>query len=284
LRLLDRGDPAYAELARRADAEERAVGLAGLRQMREAAFALWAENVPPAAGEPKQVGAILIFETAALEFAAARRSEAEERGKAANAAFRDIWKAAEPLFADDATAPEACPVCATPLGRTEAGSAAGIRAHTASHLSKLADYAAAKRKLDEAERAASQAHVRLSAALPSLAGLLGEDRAALRTKLTSYRVSLDAWSDGDAPTSAAVVAGISALTVELRTAIADIEERQGEHTYVGSKRSVDRLLELRAERLLAVKTQEELEKLSAALTMQATAVSTQIRKKVQSLL
>ena len=47
---------------------------------------------------------------------------------------------------------------------------------------------------------------------------------------------------------------------------------------------IDRLLELQAERLLGIRTQEELETLSAALTLQATTISGEIRLKLQALL
>ncbi|WP_245431200.1 hypothetical protein [Rhodoplanes roseus] len=55
-------------------------------------------------------------------------------------------------------------------------------------------------------------------------------------------------------------------------------------TYIKAKAKIDRLLELEGERNLALRTSEELGKLSEALTAQATTVSAEIRKKVQTLL
>ena len=150
LQRLDAFDPAYVELINRANAEERQVGLAALRQIRQAAVALWNETLVEEDGETVVTGAIRAFETAADCLSRAAKVESDERGKAASAAFQALWKAAEPLFADDGLAPEACPICATPIGETSAGSCAGVRAHLAKHLEELADFAKAKRALDDA--------------------------------------------------------------------------------------------------------------------------------------
>ena len=87
-----------------------------------------------------------MFEAAAANLSKAAKAEADERGKAAGAAFQALWKAAEPLFADGVLAPEACPICATPIEETKAGSSEGVRAHLAKHLEELADYAGPSRR------------------------------------------------------------------------------------------------------------------------------------------
>lgn len=284
MKALDIADPAYVILIARVAAEAQQVGLAGLRQIRQATAALWAEGQDEETGKVVSSGAIPAFETAATALAAATKAEAEERGKAANAAFEAVWKAAEPLFADGAASPDVCPVCTTPLDKTVAGNAAGIRDHIAAHLAELADYAAAKKALAATKTAAARAHARLSAALQSLEGLLGEGDAALKTALALYRAAVDAWTEGDAPDAAPLIALLAALLANLDAAIADIEARQGDHTYAKAKAKIDRLLDLHAERVLALRTQAELEKLSQALTAQAATISAAIRAKVQALL
>lgn len=284
LEALETSDPAYTELSNRANAEEHQIGLAGLRQTQQAAAALWNRFINEETGTTTLSGAITVFEEAVAVLSRAVSAEADERGKAANASFQGLWKVAEPLFAEGRPDLDVCPVCTTPIAETKAGSAEGIRAHMAKHLEELADYAAAKAALDEASATANRARVHLVAALPGLAGLLGDVDGALKTALASYKATVEAWSSGDAPDSASVTAAILTLLTQLSAKIADIETNQGEHTYAKAKAKIDRLLELQSEHLLATRTQQELEKLSEALTLQATTISGEIRKKVQALL
>lgn len=284
LAALAAGDPAYLELEARAKAEENKIGLAGLRQIRNAAAALWAELTDAESGETVASGAIPTFDGSVGVLSAAVAEEAEERGKAASTVFQALWKAAEPLFAEGAPAPAVCPVCETPVAETAAGSAEAIRGHIANHLEELADYADAKKVLDAAKTAATKAHTQLVAALPGLIGLLGEDEAELKADLIAYQAGIAGWPQAGVPASADIVAAIAKLLAALDQTIVDIESKQGDHTYIKAKTTVDRLLELQRERDLALRTRAQLGKLSDALTAQATIISAEIRKKVQALL
>ncbi|HYD07163.1 MAG TPA: AAA family ATPase [Reyranella sp.] len=278
------GDPAYGELEARAKAEENKLGLAGLRQIRNAAVALWAEAQDADSGATLSKGAVPTFETAVEAVSAAETKETEERGKAANTVFQTLWKAAEPLFAEGVSIPDVCPVCATPVADTAAGSASAIRKHIAKHLEELADYAVAKKALDEARVAASMAHIQLVAALPTLIGLLGDDDAALKADLLSYQTGVAGWPQSAVPASARIAGGIVKLVATLDLAIADIASKQGDHTYIKAKAKIDRLLELQIERDITRRTGDELCKLSDSLTVQEAIISAEIRKKVQALL
>lgn len=278
------GDPAYLELESRAKAEENKIGLAGLRHIRNAAAALRAETTDTESGEAVVSGAIPTFDAAVAVLSAAESKETEERGKAASTVFQALWKAAEPLFADGVAAPDICPVCATPVADTAAGSAETIREHIAKHLEQLADYAAAKKGLDEAKTAATKAHIQLAAALPGLIGLIGDGEEALKADLIAYEAGIADWPQNVAPASADIASAIAKLLGTLDQAIADIELKQGDHTYIRAKAKIDRLLELRTEQNLALRTLDELGKLSNALMAQATIISAEIRKKVQALL
>ena len=284
LAALAASDPASVELEARAKAEENKIGLAGLRQIRNAAAALWVEATEAEIEETGISGAIPTFDAAVAALSGAVAKEAEERGKAASTAFQALWKAAEPFFAEGGPALDICPVCATPVSDTAAGSTEAIRGHIAKHLEELADYAAAKRALEEARTAATKAHTQLAAALPGLIGLLGNGEAALKTDLIAYQAGIAGWPQSTLPASADIAAAISKLLATVDRAIASIEAKQGEHTYIKAKAKIDRLLELRAERDLALRTRDELAKLSDALTVQATTISAEIRKKVQALL
>jgi hypothetical protein len=284
LTALAAGDPAYLELDARAKAEVNKIGLAGLRQIRNAAATLWAEVTDAESGETVVVGLIPTFDAAVATLSSAESKEAEERGKAASTVFQALWKAAEPLFVEGVPVPNVCPVCETPVADTAAGSAEAIREHIAKHLEELADYAAAKKALDEARTAATKAHTQLVAALPALIGLLGDSKAALKTDLIAYQAGVAGWPQSAVPPSADIVAAITNLLGALDQAITHIEAKQGDHTYIKAKARIDRLQELQAERDLGLRTHDELVKLSDALTAQAVTVSAEIRKKVQALL
>ena len=277
-------DPAYVELEARAKAEENKIGLAGLRQIRSAAAGLWLETTDADSGEVSVSGAVPAFDAAVSMLATAEDKEAEEREKAAGTVFQALWKAAEPLFAEGAPPPDVCPVCITPIAATTAGSPEAIRHHVASHLDELADYAAAKKKRDDAKTAATKAHTQLVASLPGLIGLLGDGDAALEATLVAYQKSVATWPTSASPPSIEIVASISQLLTALDNTISDIEAKQGDHTYIKAKAKIDRLLELQSERALAQQTSEELGTLSEALKEQATTISASIRKKVQALL
>jgi hypothetical protein len=285
LAALAANDPVYLELESRAKAEENRIGLSGLRQIRNAAAALWAAQATAGEGDENVVsGAIPTFDSALAALSAATMGEAEERSKAASTMFQALWKAAEPLFAEGVAAPEICPVCATPVVNTAAGNAKTIREHIAKHLEELADYAAAKKTLDGAKAAATKAHTQLMAALPGLIGLLGDVEAALKADLIAYQADIAGWPQTAVPASANMVAATGKLLATLDGAIADIESKQGDHTYIKAKSKIDRLLELQTELGLALRTRDELGKLSNGLTAQATIISAEIRKKVQALL
>lgn len=277
-------DPAYVELQTRAKAEENKIGLAGLRQIRNAAAGLWLETTDADSGEIIVSGAVPAFDAAVTTLATAEGKEVEERDKAAGTVFQALWKAAEPLFAEGAPAPDVCPVCITPIVNTAAGSAGAIRDHVAKHLEELADYAAAKKTRDDAKTAATKAHTQLVASLPGLIGLLGDGDAALKSDLVAYQAGIAGWPKSAAPSPTGIVALIVKLLTTLDQAIADIEAKQGDHTYIKAKAKIDRLLELEEERNLALRTSKELGKLSEALTTQAATISAEIRKKVQALL
>lgn len=284
LTALAASDPAYRELETRTKAEENKIGLAGLRQIHNAATALWTEATDAKSGETVVSGTIPSFEAAVATLSTAETRETEERVKASSAIFQELWKAAQPLFAEGVATPDVCPVCATPIADTTAGSTETIREHVAKHLEELADYAAAKKGLDEARTAATKAHTQLVAALPGLIGLLGNGEAAFKGDLITYQEGVAGWPQSVVPASINVFVEIAKLLGTLDQAITDIESKQGDHTYIKAKAKIDRLLDLQAERDLELRTHYELVMLSGALTAQAATVSAEIRKKVQELL
>lgn len=285
LATLDSADAGYVEVGKRVEAEEKRVGLAGLRQIRNSVTALWKKSVPEDGGDPEYSGAIAAFDNALSVLADAMVTEADERDKAAGTVFRSVWKEAEKLFAEGAPAPEECPICATAIGDTAAGSVPAILDLLKGHLDDLQSYNDAKTALDDADTAAIQAHNRLVARLPGMIDHVSEEGPdGFRALVIAYQAGIAGWPASAAPDAAAMTAELEARLIGLDQEIADIEEKQGEHTWVKANASIDRLLKLQTDVALATRTTDELTALHDALGTQATLVSGKIREKVQSLL
>ena len=285
LAVLDAADASYLEVGKRAEAEERRVGLAGLRQIRNSVTALWQKTVPEDGRDSDYSGAVAEFENALSELADATAIETDERDNAAGTAFRSLWKEAEKLFAEGAPALQECPVCATSIENTPAGSVSAIRGLLKAHLDDLQSYSDAKIALDDANAAATQAHNRLVARLPGMIDHLSEeDPDGFREALIAYQAGIAGWPVSAAPDTLAITAALEARRMALDQEIAHIEEKQGEHTWVKAYASIGRLLKLQTDVVKATRTTEALTALHGALSTQATLVSGKIRETVQSLL
>jgi DNA repair exonuclease SbcCD ATPase subunit len=281
---LDRADPVFITLQDRAKAEELKLGLEGLRQIRRAAVNLFELKHSDERDESIATGILPQLEDAVGSHAKARETEALERTAAANAIFDELWKAAEPLFAEGAPAPDICPICSTPITASTAGNAQVVRQHLATHRAELVAYAKAKKDLDAASITIDSVRARLISAIQTLQSLLSESYADPKNSLLAYLTALEAWNGGDLPEAEPLKGFIDKLIKALDVSIVEIEERQGENTYRKALNKIEELIELRDERELAVRTLDELGKLSTELTEQAGFISGEIRKKVQALL
>lgn len=282
---LDVADIGYVEVSKRVEAEEKRVGLAGLKQIRNSVTALWQKIIPEDGGDAEYSGSIAAFDKALSALTDAQGTETHERGNAAGTVFRSVWKEAEKLFAESAPAPDECPVCATAIGDTAAGSVPAIRDLLKAHLDDLKSYNDAKIALDDAHTAAIQAHNQLMARLPGMIDHLPADGSdGIRAMLITYQAGIAGWPASVTPDSIAITAELEARLIGLDQEISDIEEQQGEHTWVKAKATINRLLKLQTDVALATRTTEELTALHNALGTQATLVSGKIREKVQSLL
>jgi hypothetical protein len=283
LKALEATDSALVKVRDRAKVEEKQLGLEGLRQIRRTATALYKEAEGP--GGALLISGLLPEFAAAIDLCAtAAAAEDAERAAAANATFAALWKVAEPLFADGKPELKICPICATTISKTAAGSVEGVRKHIAEHLAELADYAKAKKALDDAKSNVSKLHGQLIAALISLPPLLAKEHSGLEAALASHLVAVESWENGAPPDANTLQISLRDLTAALDATIATIESKQGENTYVKVLSKLERLVELKEERELADGILAEIGKLSTALNAQAAYISGEIRKKVQSLL
>lgn len=281
--VLAQDDPAFLTLSERSQAEEKRLGLEGMRQIRNALAALHEVVDDPDTGQPVGQGLIVTFSAAVAAKADTAKSFEAERAAATEATFSAVWKEAEPLFADDATPVVTdCPLCLTPLANSAVGSVAGVRQHIADHLASLKEYAGAKKNDEAAAKALTAAHTRLAGGLKTIT--LPDRFQDLRAQLGLYRTAIDAWKDAAAPDAAPAITAVLAAMAVLDTAIADIEKKQGSHTYAKAKARVDRLIAIKTEHELAERTANELTALSDELTAQSAFVSGEIRSKLQVLL
>ncbi|QDH74284.1 AAA family ATPase [Brevundimonas sp. M20] len=281
--VLTQEDPAFVTLSERSQAEEKRLGLEGMRQIRNALAALYEVVDDPDTGQSIDQGLIVTFSAAVAAKAETAKAFAVERAAATEAAFAAVWKEAEPLFAEDATFVVAeCPLCLTPIANSVAGGAAGVHQHIADRLAALKDYAEAKKNDEAAAKSLAAAHTRLAGILKTIT--LPDNFQDARDELGLYRTVIDAWKDGTTPDAAPAISAVLASLTTLDTAIADIEKKQGAHTYAKAKAKVDRLLAIRTDQELAERTATELTALSDELTAQSAFVSGEIRIKLQVLL
>lgn len=280
---LDAKDKAVEEIDKRAAEEERTLGLAALKRLRNIACSLYSEAVDDSGATTKAGLTIdLVSNRAALEKAA--DEEARERSAAANSAFEQLWKTAEPLFSEDAEPLDTCPICETPIKDTVAGNRETIHAHIEARQAELAGYAAAKKALADASEAIKKSQEASLAALGTLRSLIPEEAKELAAALDAYVQSLESWKQDSPPDATQLQAELAGFTAELSTQIARIEDKQGDATYAKAKALVQELVEFAAERRSIDHKLKELGKLSDGLSEQARFVSSEIRKKVEALL
>jgi AAA domain len=229
---LDRSDSAFATVVIRAEAEEKELGMAGLRQLAVAIEAVHVARTDETSRAVEIKGAVSAFEAAVVAKLEAEALEAAERGKAANAVFAAVWNAAEPPFKDGAPVIDNCPICATQLDKTAAGSREGIRDHISQHKSELAAYASAKEKLDNATRVAAAAHNTLMANLRVLRPLIPEVEESSVDATAAYETSIKQWKGGAPPDSTALKKDLGETLQAALAKTMDIQTHQGEHTYV----------------------------------------------------
>jgi len=270
-------DPVVATLKARADEEAAKVGLVALRQRQNAAHALLKED-----GD-KSVGAIPALESAVLTLSSAAARETTERAAAANAVFKQVWESAQTLFGEGVEAPSECPVCATPIERTEAGSVEGIRNHLSTHLKELTEYASAKKALDTATTALGQRKLAVTNALTVLTGLLSDADAELTSASAAYSSAV-VQTSVDVEVADRFMSLLRIYQASIAGEIERLEKGQGESTYAKANATLQWAIELKGDLETARRKQTELKNLHGQLQSQCQFIGGQIRTEVQSVL
>lgn len=273
-------DGGYVTLKERKKAEDDALGLSGLEQLLYALRAIAEEKDGALNGHATD------FRTAVEELDKNIALEAKERTAAEKSVFAGVWEAAQRLFADSAVALAECPVCDTPLERTQHGSRDAVLASTDANLALLAGYKGAVDALRKSQTATRQAHSQYRAASQSLSTLLaaGKFEAELES-LKPFFTALEGWTLTDPrPDDTAALLTIAQLTEKVSASAKAIRERQGEATFAGAVMKVSELRRIAENIRLAQLEREELHKIAESLDQSALRIDKDIASHVASLL
>jgi hypothetical protein len=276
-------DETYQEIKKRKKTEEESLGLTSLKRFLTLIEALYSET----ADESKdRIGAIPAFESAVAAHAATVAKEAEERAKAGEAVFNDIWATAKIIFEKTDINFDACPVCDTAFSATPHGARDDVLIRLNAKLGDLAGYRSAETALNAAQTTLAAAFRLLIQSADTLTSSLKDTAYADRIRiLEAYSQSMVGWKAGDRPpASAAVVAELKAAHAEISARKARIESEQGEHTYANAVKSADDLIKLKNDLNRIARMKAELAKLHEQLNQQALAINKAIVEHVQQLI
>lgn len=276
-------DAGYQELVKRKAAEDEQIGLAALKRLVshiEAFFKAPEKDIEDPTGN------IVALENAISFHAAAVAREAEERSKASQAVFNDVWASAKTLFENKDADLDACPVCDTTLKSSPHGSRDKVQVSLNTKLDDLAEYRNAESKLKEAAKELDQAVGALKAGLETAISSMkdaGYDDKAKRVVAHLERVK--AWNAGDkTPDSTEAVNELVVLLGSITAEKDRIEKQQGEHTYANALTIADDLLQTKADLERILRTKAELQALHKELDKQALAINKAIVEHTQNLI
>lgn len=276
---LNSSDAAISKAIERAKKEEEKLGIEGLRQIQRIASSIYLDQSGDSGGA--ETGYLATFEQALASREEASKTEVAEREKAEKACFAELWGIAEPFFANENQSIDNCPICTTPLGSTSKGSRSAIHKYLTDSLGELAEYAQAKKCVEDASRAASESMATLAATLETLVGLLGDNQAERKSTLINFKNGLATDNMKDAVTVKAV---ITELIESVASQIEGVTGEQDTPTYSKVNSLLSTLFSMRDEILNFTRTQAELTNLNDQLGQQSSFISGAIRNKVQTLL
>jgi hypothetical protein len=276
-------DSGYKELTKRKTAEDERLGMSALKHLCDSI-----QTIYTAQDKEKQAptGNIVSFERAVFNHASAVGREKEERSKASQAVFNDVWTSATKVFEDKNINFENCPVCDTAFVSSTHGSRENVLSGLKVKLTDLAAYRAAEGNLRTAtktlEGTLRDTKSGLTTAISSL------DGAGYRNKAkwtVAYLDKLKVWKIGDqTPASDDAVMELTALTSLLTEKRQHIEMQQGENTYANALEIVSQLIKIksRLKRIQCAKT--ELLTLHEELNRQALVINKKIVEHIQNLI
>ncbi len=279
---LSNDDENYLKLKKRKEAEEENVGLAALNRLIQQVEAIWKAPVE-AGGDPE--GAVPGVEGAVAAYANAVSREADERAKASQTVFNEVWSAAGRIFADNDIPLDHCPVCDTRLSETPDGSRNAVRVTLDKKRSGLKAYKASVTALDTTKTALEAAVLAVGDDLERLATSLDDTQYLAGKSALVYLEEMLSWELGkEVPDGTDITAELKTLHNAIVADKKRIEADQGKNTYVKALESADGLIELKTELLRISRRQDELTKLDEQLNLQAHSINKAIADHTQWLL
>ena len=276
-------DSVYLVLVQRREEEEKRVGVAALKTLIAQIDAL---ATPVADSNGEQSGLAVNFERSVSDCDLAVIKESDERHRASESVFNEVWSKAHSLFEMGDHDFESCPVCDTEFKSTPHGSRDAVRVNIQTKLATLATYREAESALRTAIQEVSQNNQKLQIALDSLCtGLADADYGADVVPIVSYLTGLKLWScDLPLPNSGDLFQAIVSIRASLNETRDRLEEQQGENTYAHGHDVLGQLIQVRSDLNQIYRTNEELQKLHVELVKQAKIVETAINEHNQVLL
>ena len=285
LRFVDisESDPAYIILALRKDEEEKRVGLAALKTLIGQIDTL---SMPMADGDGEQSGLVAKFEHSVSDHALAVEKESNERDRASQSVFNDLWSQAHSLFEKEEHDFSTCPVCDTEFGSTPHGSREAVRINIETNLAMLTAYREAECALRTAKQELSQNSQTLRTTLDRLStGLADANFESDAEPVSAYLSELKSWELGlPLPNSGFPIQAMVSIRESLTNARERLVSQQGENTYAEAKKIADQLIEVRKDLTRIYHTKKELQKLHANLVKQTNRIETAINDHNEGLL
>ena len=255
---ISESDPDYIVLAQRKDEEEKRIGLAALSTLIGQIDTL---SMPVADSDRDQSGLVAKFERSVSDHALAVESESNERDRASQSVFNDLWSQAHSLFEMEDQDFSSCPVCDTEFGSTPHLSREAVRININAKLAMLAGYRQAESALRTAKQQLLQNSQTLRTTVDRLStGLADANFEGDAEPVSTYLAELKSWEPAlPLPNSGLLLQGMVSIRESLTNARERLENQQGENTYTQAKNIADQLIQVRKDLTRIYRTKEELE-------------------------
>jgi hypothetical protein len=272
---LSETDAGYQELIKREESEAERSGAASLTRVIGNLQALF--KAPKDESEPPS-GAIVAFEESVSRYTASVARLTEERARATEAVFNDVWTAAKQLFETNSDL-LTCPVCEADFALGPHGSRDAIHVHLNAKLRGLVEYQDAERALKECAEERDVAFRNLKNALETAVSDLKDTESEQKTqRLAEYRETLNAWQadQSDVPSSSEASTQLTELTVAFSSELDRIKQQHNEDTYTNAVKVSNDLIQIRFDLDRIRRKKTELEALQVELNRQALAINNAI--------
>ncbi len=270
-------DPAVCELKKQKEAELEQTGVGQLT--RNLGFVEALIQKPGT----ETVGHIAFFERAVANRREAVGREAEERAKASNAVFNQVWEQAKTLF-DDNVDFDACPVCETDFRSSPLGTREAVYTNLTDRLTELRRYREARQGLEAAETGLKKAKESLSKGLETAVSALEEEGHELQA-FVAYSEALKSWEAGEeAPGSSNAIGFLQTVHSSISADIDRVNNQQSEHTYGKAFSMLEELVTIKSDLKRIERTKQQLGMLLEELTRQTHAINKDIVDHTQALI